>query len=283
MHDTDPVLAAPEPEIAARLQFALEVAGAASAVLMRHFGRLASIDEKSPVDLVTEADRQSEQLILERLQAAFPADVVLAEERDGRDGARALAARVRELPWCWAIDPLDGTTNFAHTHHNFCVSIGILRYGEPFIGVVQAPVRQERFVGVVGAGATCNAQLIGVSQVATMDKSLIGTGFPYDRRQRLPQLLRWLGRTLERAHCVRRGGSAALDLCEIAAGRLDGYYEVGLAPWDTAAGSAIVRAAGGRVSAFSGTEHDLFAANTLASNGRIHAELVDLVAEEQRG
>ena len=272
----------PEPEIAARLQFAMETAGAASAVLMRHFGHLAGIDEKSPVDLVTEADRASEALILERLRQAFPEDAVLAEERDGRDGAKAMAARAHELPWCWAIDPLDGTTNFAHTHLNFCVSIGVLRFGKPLIGVVQAPARSERFVGVVGAGATCNAQLIGVSKVATMAKALIGTGFPYDRRQRLPEILGWLGRALQRAHCVRRGGSAALDLCEIAAGRLDGFYEPGLMPWDTAAGSAIVLAAGGTVSGFDGGAHDLFAANTLASNGRIHAELVDLVAAVDR-
>jgi myo-inositol-1(or 4)-monophosphatase len=265
------------PELEARLKIALRAAEQAGAVLMRHDGRLQGFDEKSPIDLVTDADRESEAVVLTELRAAFPDDVVLAEERDGRAGAQALRARVAAIPFAWAVDPLDGTTNFAHTHRNFCVSIGLLQHGRPVLGVVLAPARRELFVGGEGLTATCNGQPIRVSAVATLAKALLATGFPYDRRERLPQLLTWLSRALKRSHDIRRGGSAALDLCEVACGRLDGFFEVGLQPWDLAAGQAIVTAAGGMVTAFDGSAHDLFAANTLASNGQIHAELVSLV------
>ena len=264
-------------ELASRLKIALRAAEQAGAVLMRHYGKLERIEEKSPVDLVTVADRESEATVLSELRSAFPHDALLAEETDGRAGAQAMRARVPQLPWCWVVDPLDGTTNFAHTHPNFNVSIGLLHFGKPVLGVVLAPARRELFVGGEGVPATCNGQPIHVSRVTGMDKALVATGFPYDRRERLPQILAWLGRALERAHCVRRGGAAALDLCDVAAGRLDAYYEPGLQPWDVAGGAAILRAAGGQLSDFDGTPVDLFACRTLASNGLIHGELVDLI------
>ena len=268
----------PVAELMARLQVALRVAEMAGAVLMQHFGKLERYEEKSPIDLVTVADRESEALVLAELRAAWPDDAMLAEESDGREGAQAMRARVPELPWCWVVDPLDGTTNFAHTHPNFNVSIGLLWFGQPVLGVVFAPARRELFVGGIGVPATCNGAPIHVSRVTSMAKSLVATGFPYDRRERMPQLLRWLGRALERAHCVRRGGAAALDLCDLAAGRLDAYYEPGLQPWDVAGGAAILHAAGGTTSDFDGSPLDLFAARTLASNGLVHAELIDLVS-----
>ncbi len=267
----------PLQEIQSRLKIALRAAEQAGAVLMRHYGKLERIEEKSPVDLVTIADRESEATILSELRFAFPKDAFLAEESDGRDGARAMAEGVARLPWCWIVDPLDGTTNFAHSHLNFCVSIGLLHFGVPVLGVVLAPARREIFVGGVHVPATCNGLPIAVSRVTTLSRALVATGFPYDRRQRLPQLLAWLGRALERAHCVRRGGAAALDLCELAAGRLDAFYEPGLAPWDLVGGCAIITAAGGQLSDFDGTPHHVFAGRTLASNGVIHGELVDLV------
>jgi myo-inositol-1(or 4)-monophosphatase len=271
-------MTAPAPEeIASRLKIALRAAEQAGAVLMRHYGKLDRIEEKSPVDLVTVADRESEATVLSELRAAFPRDAMLAEEADGRDGATAMRERVPTLPWCWVVDPLDGTTNFAHSHLNFCVSIGLLHFGQPALGVVLAPARREIFVGGIGVPATCNGRPISVSQVTTLAKSLVATGFPYDRRHRLPQLLAWLGRALERAHCVRRGGAAALDLCEVAAGRLDAFYEPGLAPWDLVGGCAIITAAGGQLSDFDGAPHDVFAGRTLASNGLVHSELIALV------
>ena len=265
-------------QLEARLKIALRAAEQAGAVLMRHYGRLERIDEKSPIDLVTVADRESEATVLSELRAAFPHDAILAEETDGPTGARTRRDALQAAEWCWVVDPLDGTTNFAHTHVNFCVAIGLLHQGRPVLGVVLAPARREIFVGGEGVPATSNGQPIHVSAVPEMARALVGTGFPYDRRQRLPQILAWLGRALERAHCVRRGGAAALDLCELAAGRLDAFYEPGLAPWDLAAACAILTAAGGTVSDFDGGPHDLFAGRTLASNGRVHGALIDLVS-----
>lgn len=267
----------PAAELVERKEIALRIAQLAGAVLMRHFGKLERFEEKSPIDLVTVADRESEALVIAELRAAFPHDAILAEEADGRDGAQAMRARVPGLPWCWVIDPLDGTTNFAHTHPNFNVSIGLLHFGQPVLGVVFAPARRELFVGGVGVPATCNGEPIHVSRVTAMAKALVATGFPYDRRERMTQILTWLRRVLERAHGVRRGGAAALDLCDIAAGRLDAYYEPGLQPWDVAGGAAILQAAGGKLSDFDGSPLDIFASRTLASNSLIHAELVDLV------
>ncbi|MBM4341750.1 MAG: inositol monophosphatase [Deltaproteobacteria bacterium] len=260
-----------------RLRLAKHLAQGAGELLRRHAGQLTDYDEKSPIDLVTAADRASEAWILEELRAADLGDTVLAEERDGPEGAAALRDRVRELPWTWAIDPLDGTTNFAHGYPAWCASVGLLYYGRPVIGVVANPPRGEMFVGGAGIPATCNDRPIAVSPVATLSRALVVTGFPYDRRQRLPQLLGWLGAVLATAHCVRRSGSAATDLCDLAMGRSDGFYEIGLKPWDLTAGHAIVQAAGGQLSNFAGKDHDVFAASTVASNGRVHAELVDLL------
>ncbi len=267
-----PVAAAQE-----RLALALHLANGAAAVLRQHAGQLTGYDEKSPIDLVTAADRASEAWILGELQAAGLGDTVLAEERDGAEGVAALRARVHDLPWTWAIDPLDGTTNFAHGYPAWCVSVGLLYHGQPVLGVVANPPRNEVVVGGVGIAPTCNGQPIAVSQVATLSRALVVTGFPYDRRQRLPQLLGGLGAVLTTSHCVRRSGSAATDLCDLALGRSDGFYEIGLKPWDLAAGHAIVRAAGGQLSNLDGAAHDVFAANTVASNGRVHGELVALL------
>ncbi len=270
----DPAL---QHAIAARLKVALRAAEEAGAILMGHYRRLETIDEKSPIDLVTVADRDSEARILSELRSAFVGDTVLAEERDGAAGAARLAEKVAALPFCWAVDPLDGTTNYTHGYLNFAVSLGLLHYGRPVLGVVQAPARREMFVGGSGLRATCNGQQIRTSSTEQLARSLLATGFPYDRRERLDQLLKWLGRGLMHAHGVRRAGSAAIDLCEVAAGRLDGFWEVGLAPWDLCAGHAIIEAAGGQVTGFDGEEHNIFASNTVASNGHIHEPLRQMV------
>lgn len=265
--------------VEARLALAVHLAQGGAAILRQHAGQLAGYDEKSPIDLVTAADRASEAWILAELQAADLGDAVLAEERDGPLGAAALRDRVHQLPWTWAIDPLDGTTNFAHGYPAWCVSVGLLYHGQPLLGVVANPPRGETVIGGLGFGATCNGKPIAVSQVAALARALVVTGFPYDRRERLPQLLGWLGSVLATAHCVRRSGSAATDLCDLAMGRSDGFYEIGLKPWDLAAGHAIVVAAGGQLSSLAGDPHDVFAANTVASNGLVHDELVGLLAQ----
>lgn len=275
--DETPIDAALQRALSARLKIALRAAEEAGAILMAHFGHLETVDNKSPIDLVTVADQQSEAQILGELRAAFSGDTFLAEEQDGPGGAAAMAAEVPALPFCWAIDPLDGTTNYAHGHLNFAASIGLLHHGRPVLGVVLAPARREVFVGGLGIRATCNGRPLSVSRVETLSASLLATGFPYDRRTRIAQLQEWVGRALMQAHGLRRGGSAAIDLCEVAAGRLDGFFEINLAPWDITAGHAIVEAAGGRVTDFGGGRHDVFGRQTLASNGRVHAALAEMV------
>ncbi len=253
-----------------RLKIALRAAESAGAILMGHYGQLDRVDEKSPIDLVTAADRDSEAQVLAELRAAFPNDRVLAEERDGHAGVAAARASLPQTRWCWVVDPLDGTTNFSHSHPQFAVSVGLLHFGRPVLGVVLAPARREIFVGGVGVPATCNGRPIAVSAETSLSRSLLASGFPYDRRSRVDALLRRVGRALMLAHGFRRGGSAALDLVELAAGRIDAFWEESLAPWDLAAGHAIVEAAGGRITSLDGEEHDLFAGSTLASNGQVH-------------
>ncbi len=263
--------------LTARLKVALRAAEEAGSILLSHFGHLKAVEEKSPIDFVTAADRDSETRVLSELRSAFRGDRVLAEEQDGAAGAARFAKEVAELPFCWVVDPLDGTTNFTHGYLNFAVSIGLLHYGRPALGVVQAPARREMFVGGWGLRASCNSQLIRASSVDRLARALLATGFPYDRRERLPQLLEWLGRGLMQAHGVRRAGSAAIDLCEVAAGRLDGFWEIGLSPWDVCAGHAIIRSAGGVLCNFAGDEHDIFGQQTVASGPLLQEALRQMV------
>ncbi|MEY3012812.1 MAG: Inositol-monophosphatase [Pseudomonadota bacterium] len=274
------------PELVPRLKIALRAAETAGAILMSHFaertrpGKRLIADEKSSIDLVTAADRASEACILGELRAAFPDDALLGEEQDGKDAIARIAAAQRADParLCWVVDPLDGTTNFAHGHLQFGVSIGLLRGTEPVLGVVFAPARREIFVGGEGLRATCNGEGIGVSGIGALEQALLGTGFPYDRRDHLPALLARVGEALRCSQGVRRAGSAALDLCELAAGRLDGFWEERLAPWDLTAGCAILDAAGGRRTDAGGAAHDVFGAATVASNGLVHGALLELLA-----
>ena len=259
-------------EVNSRLKIALRAAETAGAIQLRYWGRLESVEEKSPIDLVTVADRESELQILAELGAAFPEDLILAEERDGRDGVTA--ERCQGSRWTWVVDPLDGTTNFSHSHPQFAVSIGLLHFGSPHLGVVLAPARREIYVGGVGLPATLNGEAIHVSRTETLSRSLLASGFPYDRRDKADALLERVKRAMMRAHGFRRAGSAALDLVELAAGRTDGFWEEGLAPWDLAAGVAILQAAGGAVTCLRGEPHSLFAGSTAASNGEIHLELL---------
>lgn len=283
---TGAATAAMPADLVPRLKVALRAAEAAGAMLMTHFvartaaGADAAADEKSSIDLVTAADRASEEFVVGELRRAFPEDGILGEERDGREAVAALAATqaTEGERLCWVIDPLDGTTNFAHGHPQFAVSVGLLRGLQPVLGVVYAPARREIFVGGQGLRATCNGAAIGVSGVSTLSRALLATGFPYDRRETVDALLRHLREALMRSHGVRRGGSAALDLCELAAGRLDGYWEERLAPWDLVGGCAILDAAGGVRSGFDGQAHDVFGVSTAASNGHVHAELLAMLA-----
>lgn len=252
------------------LDVACEAARLAGAVLMSYLGKLESIDEKSPGNLVTEADKVSEKTILAVLQRHFPDHGILAEE-SGLGGAA-------ESPYLWAVDPLDGTTNFAHRYPAFTVSIGLLIDRVPVLGVVYDPWRDELFSAAQNMGAFRNYQPIQVSGNTELARSLLVTGFAYDRRETPDNNYAEFCHFTHLTQGVRRGGSASLDLAYVACGRLDGYWERGLGPWDIAAGVVLVREAGGLVTAYDGSPFDLDSGRILAANGRLHKQMVDELA-----
>ncbi|MFN8626996.1 MAG: inositol monophosphatase family protein [Candidatus Binatia bacterium] len=252
-----------------------EVVAGAGARLAAAWGESQIIEHKSAIDLVTETDRKVEAFVTAALRAAFPDHLIVAEE--------ASAGRVLRSPpedrYVWYVDPLDGTTNFAHAHPHFSLTLALARGREVLLGAVHDPVRQETFWARRGGGATLNGHAIRVSAVGDLGQALVGTGFPYDRRERLAFYLDFLADFMRHAQGVRCVGSAALDLCYVACGRLDGFWEWKLKPWDTAAGTLVVTEAGGTVSDFRGHRFDTSGRQTLASNGRLHAALVRVLAE----
>ena len=241
----------------------------AGRILLSEFDHPAKISYKGEVDLVTQADRRSEDAIVGRLRGYFPKHAIVAEEGAGQEGD----GRHR-----WIVDPLDGTTNFAHGYPFFAVSIGFEREGELVAGVVYQPITKELFTASRGEGAYLNERRIQVSQIDHLSTSLLATGFPSTKRARNPNIHYYWNFTL-RSHGVRRDGSAALDLAAVACGRFDGFWEFGLHAWDTAAGVLLVREAGGVVTNFSGQPYHVGDYETLASNGRIHMELRQVAAE----
>ena len=240
------------------------IAREAGALLMQYFEQQVKIEYKGEADLVTVADRKSEALIRDRLRAQWPEHDVLGEE----EGLRDTGSEYR-----WYVDPLDGTTNFAHGFPVFCVSIALEHRGSMIAGLCFDPTRNEMFTAERGKGAFLNEQPIHVSKVARLAESLVATGFPSHKRHKNPNIFFYHQITL-RSHGVRRAGSAALDLCSVACGRFDGFWEFNLNPWDTAAGVLIVQEAGGEVSDFHGGPFQLNSRETLASNGLIHAALL---------
>lgn len=260
----------PVPEFAHELAVAEATAREAGALLRGLHGRVRDIHHKGTVDLVTEADRASEALIAERLHAAFPDDSLLAEEGTGRAG--------RDAPRLWIVDPLDGTTNFAHGHPVFAVSIAFCRAGIPQAGVVYDPLRDELFSGLRGGSATCNGTPLQVSATARLIDAMLATGFAYDESER-PRNLPYFGRFVMETQAVRREGAAALDLCYVAAGRYDGYWERAIAPWDVAAAGLILELAGGRLTRYDGSPFDPFVSELVASNGHLHQDMLRSIAE----
>ncbi len=232
------------------------------------------VEHKGPVDLVTATDREVEALVVTGLRTAFPSHRVVAEEATG---TRA-PARPGPSQYAWYLDPLDGTVNFAHGVPHVAVSLALARGHELLLGIVYDPLRDETFFARRGAGASLNGTPIAVSPIERLDHALLATGFPYDRREHTGFYLGFLGDFLQRARDVRRVGSAALDLCYVACGRFDGFWEWRLKPWDTAAGALIIREAGGAVTDFAGGAYDPFGEQTLASNGLIHGNMVEVLA-----
>jgi len=257
---------------------AQEIAREAGALLKSFYQKGVTAEYKGDVDLVTEADKASEKLIRERLHAAFPAHGVYGEEgtRDRMDSE-----------YRWYVDPLDGTTNFAHGFPAFCVLLGLERRkpglkpeedGEMVAGVTYDPLRDEMFVAEKGKGAWLNGRQIHVSKVKTLDESLSGTGFPSKKRHENPNIYFYQEITL-RSHGVRRAGSAGLDLAYVACGRLEGFWEFNLNPWDTSAGFLLVQEAGGTVTHFDGSPFTLDSREVLATNGLILGEMTHIFTE----
>ncbi len=240
----------------------------AGEMLKRHQTDVREITFKGSVDLVTNFDKQAQNQIVEFLSTQFPHHDILAEEELSLE---------KGSEYLWVIDPLDGTTNFAHGFPVFCVSIALMKDGEILLGVVFDPTRDEMFQAVKGAGASLNGEAIVVSSTEELDKSLLATGFPYDIRTSTRNNLDHFADFAVRAQAVRRCGSAAVDLCYVACGRFDGFWELKLAPWDVAAGVLIVMEAGGRVSDFSGNPMDIFGEEIVATNSYIHGEMIDVL------
>lgn len=252
------------------LNFATQIARDAGHVLVQKLGS-AKITTKGDINLVTEADIAAENLIIERIRSHYPQHGILAEE-----SGEAVMLVGKRSEWKWIIDPLDGTTNYAHGYPCFCVSIALERAGELEIGVVFDPMRDEMFAAERGRGATLNDRKIRVSSVDQLSQSMLCTGFPYNVRER-PDFARDFTNFTMNAQAVRRDGSAALDLAYVACGRFDGFWEDGLSPWDIAAGALLIFEARGRITNFNDQPVDIYNEQVLATNGLIHDAMMDLL------
>ncbi|HEX3035689.1 MAG TPA: inositol monophosphatase family protein [Thermodesulfobacteriota bacterium] len=251
------------------LEVAEYAAREAGKLLKGHLGKVKSIEYKAKNSLVTEVDKLSENLIVKIIRSYFPSHDVFAEE-----GGRGK----RQSSYLWIIDPLDGTTNYTHTYPVFSISIALEVEGIIRLGIVYDPMREEFFYSELGGGSYLNGQIIKVSQTETVEESLLDTGFTHEHEWMVEENLIHFANFIRRARAVRRDGSAALDLCYVACGRFDGFWELGLNPWDTAAGYLIVKEAGGKVTDFSGNEFDVYGEEILATNGIVHEEMIRVLS-----
>jgi len=249
-------------------QVALRAARAAGRIHLSWLHRASTTRKSNALDLVTEADKEAEAAVIAAIRRAFPDHAILAEE----SGASANASRHR-----WIIDPLDGTTNFAHGFPAFCVSIAYEYRGRVQFGVVFDALHKDLFTARRGKGAQLNGKAMRVSKITALETSLLATGFAYDRRERRRFYLCFWEEMMTRVEGVRRAGSAALDLASVACARIDGFWEFGLKPWDVAAGSLLVEEAGGKVTNMDGTRLDIAGAQILATNSRIHREMAEVL------
>ncbi len=249
------------------MKLASEAARQAGEVLKEGLGKRKRIEYKGEINLVTEIDRRAERVIIRLIRASYPEHAILAEEGEGKEGRSG---------YKWIIDPLDGTTNYAHGYPCFCSSIALERNGEVILGVVYDPLRDELFSAEKGKGAYLNGKRISVSSIGRLIRSLLATGFTYDIKRDQRNLKHFRNFILS-SQAIRRDGSAALDLCYLGAGRFDGFWELKLSAWDVAAGALIVEEAGGRVTDFRGGKFSIYSREILASNGRIHREMIRIL------
>jgi myo-inositol-1(or 4)-monophosphatase len=249
-------------------EVAIKAALQAGSYIKERLGNIKRIDYKSAFNIVTDVDKRSETIILDLIRSEFPHDSIVAEEGGGG---------MDQIDRCWYVDPLDGTTNFTHTYPFFCVSIGLEVSGKMEVGVVYNPCADELFVAQSGKGAFLNNEPISTSKIESMEESLMATGFAADTATSEHSNIETFHTLTNLSHGVRRDGSAALDLCFVACGRLDCFWEMHLSSWDLAAGSLIVQEAGGKVSNLINGEFDMKSGHILASNGLIHDQVVDIL------
>lgn len=247
---------------------AIEAALKSGLFIKKSVGKIAKISYKGRDNIVTDVDKKAEVLIIKKILSAFPEHSILSEEKGAID---------RSSPYKWIIDPLDGTTNFAHAFPFFCVSIALERDGDVILGVVYDPMREELFTAEKGKGACLNGKRIAVSDTARIHDSFLATGFSYGVTRKDRNITHFK-KLLVRTMAIRRAGSAALDLCYVACGRFDGFWEMDLKPWDSAAGQLMVKEAKGEVTKFSGTAYTPYNKNILATNRRLHKKMVTLLS-----
>jgi len=248
-------------------KFTVDLAHKAGALLRYKFNHKHEIQYKGDINLVTEADKLAEALIIEAIRREFPEHGILSEESPAiKSGA----------PMRWIIDPLDGTTNYAHGYPVFCVSIALEKKGSVILGVIYDPTRNDTFVAIRGEGAYLNNQKLTVSPTDELTRSLLATGFPYDIRESKENNLNYFNAMAVEAQAIRRAGAAALDIAYVACGRFDGFWELKLMPWDMAAGCLIVEEAGGKITDIFGGKWNIESPNILVSNGLIHEQMVDI-------
>lgn len=254
------------------LNFAIETAREAGNILLEKFGRKIEVSKKGDINLVTEADLASEKLIVERIRSYYPKHSILAEE----SGESNIAVVDGESRWRWIIDPLDGTTNYAHGYPCFCVNIALEHKDEIVLAVTYDPTRDEMFTAEKGNGAALNNRKIRVSDTDKLKDALIVTGFPYDIAQR-DNFARHFTQMVLSSRGIRRDGSAAIDMAYVACGRFDGFWEEGLNPWDVAAGVLLIEEAGGQVTYYDGSKFSIYKPPICASNGLIHDQMLQIL------
>ncbi len=255
-----------ESELKKYLNAALDISQAGGNILKQYWGKISDICQKDhKSDLVTEADKASEEVLIAAIHSQFPSHGILAEESG--------LIKNRDNEFLWVIDPLDGTTNYTHQYPFVCVSVGLLHRDHPIIGIVYNPITEELFSGAKGLGAKLNNSSIHVSKTSTLEKSLLSTGFPYDRNVNKDNNYAEFATLTNLTQGVRRAGAAALDLSYVACGRLDGFWERGLQPWDVAAGIVLIEEAGGKITKYDGSTFDIYNEKILVSNGIIHQKI----------